>query len=623
MYQNARREYPDNVTEQDYLNRMKACYPIHPEIFDRLFQDWNVIPGFQRTRGVLRIMATYISRLYREQDQSLLIMPANLPLDDPALADEFTRLLAQSGGNWDPVIKEVDSHGSRTDQIDMKSTVFVNVGGAACRIARTVFLGSATGGAIKGITTQQIHLGVVEPGQTVSTYNDALGRMTGNLYYLYNLDDRYYFHTQENLNKVAIDRAEQYTEEDIYGEIVGRLERVIGRDPSVQVCPTSPSMVKDSEDIQYVILPPQASLPSREKDDDTAHPTALNILTYCTDDETHRIFRNTLLFIAAKIDDIRDLKNLVKNYLAWNSIMNGDDLHSALTNLEGTRLDQTKENLESVEEAVSTALFKAYRWGLVPLQNDPQKSDYDFSDIATKPDNPRIVHRIREQFITDDTIIKEIAPSVFSEKLQQYIWRNNTFKDHIEIDTLWEFIVQNVYMPRLRDRSVLSTCIKEGVLAGTFGFAHEYTDGDYVNFRFEENVGAIRIDKGTTAILINPESARKIKEEIEKQKKSYPPQPDLDTGTGKENDSTGGIADPPRPKGPTHVVVTKTLQLELPFADEIEAIQDEIARNLQADGGKVKVEIIITADKSEGFSENTTRSVKLNSEHLDAEFKSN
>ena len=624
MYQNARREYPDNVTEQDYLNRMKACYPIHPEIFDRLFQDWNVIPGFQRTRGVLRIMATYISRLYREQDQSLLIMPANLPLDDPALADEFTRLLAQSGGNWDPVVKEVDSHGSRTDQIDMKSTVFVNVGGAACRIARTVFLGSATGGAIKGITTQQIHLGVVEPGQTVSTYNDALGRMTGNLYYLYNLDDRYYFHTQENLNKVAIDRAEQYTEEDIYGEIVGRLERVIGRDPSVQVCPTSPSMVKDSEDIQYVILPPQASLPSREKDDDTAHPTALNILTYCTDDETHRIFRNTLLFIAAKIDDIRDLKNLVKNYLAWNSIMNGDDLHSALTNLEGTRLDQTKENLESVEEAVSTALFKAYRWGLVPLQNDPQKSDYDFSDIATKPDNPRIVHRIREQFITDDTIIKEIAPSVFSEKLQQYIWRNNTFKDHIEIDTLWQLMAQNVYMPRLRDRSVLSTCIKEGVLAGTFGFAHAYTDSDYVNFRFEENVGAIRIDKGTTAILINPASARKIKEEIEKQKKSYPPQPDLDldTGTGKENDSTGGIADPPRPKGPTHVVVTKTLQLELPFADEIEAIQDEIAGTLQADGGKVKVQIIVTADKSDGFSENTTRSVKLNSEHLDAEYKS-
>ena len=170
------------------------------------------MPGFQRTRGVLRIMATCISRLYQEQDPSLLIMPANLTLDDPSLADEFTRLLARSGGNWDPAIKEVDSHGSRTDQIDQSSQSFIEVGSAARRVARTVFFGSATGRAVKGISQQQIHLGVVEPGQGVAVYNDALSRMTGNLHFLYNLDDRYYFHTQENLNKVARDRAEEYTE---------------------------------------------------------------------------------------------------------------------------------------------------------------------------------------------------------------------------------------------------------------------------------------------------------------------------------------------------------------------------------------------------------------------------
>ena len=628
MYQNARREYPDNVTEQDYLNRMKACYPIHPEIFDRLFQDWSAIPGFQRTRGVLRIMATYISRLYREQDTSLLIMPANLPLEDPALADEFTRLLAQSGGNWDPVVQEVDSHGSRTDEIDTKSTVFVNVGGAARRIARTVFLGSATGGAFKGITTRQIHLGVVEPEQTVSTYNDALGRMTGNLYYLYHLDDRYYFHTQENLNKVAIDRANQYTDENVYSEIVSRLERAIGRDPSVQVCPTSPGLVKDSEDIQYVILPPDVSLPSRgkEKDNDTAHPKALDILKYSGDDEKQRIFKNTLLFITAKRDDVRELKNLVKNFLAWDSIMNGDNLHSKLSNLEGTRLDQTKKNLESAEDSVSTTLFKAYRWGLVPTQNNPQKSEYDFSDVSTKTDNPRIASRMQEQFIADDTVIKKIDPSVFSGKLQQYIWSSDTYQEHIEIDTLWELMAQNVYMPRLRDRGVLSTCIKEGVLTGTFGFAHAYTDGDYVNFRFEENVGALRIDKGTTAILINPELARIIKEEKEKQEKEQQErdvtEKDAKDTTEQEADATEEGKEPSPPTGPKRVIITKTLQLELPFADEIGVIQDEIVQTLQTDGGNVKIEIVVTADKSEGFSENTTRSVKLNSEHIDAEFKS-
>ena len=94
--------------------------------------------------------------------------------------------------------------------------------------------------------------------------------MTGSLYYLYNLDERYYFHTQENLNKVALDRADQYTDDDVYSEIVSRLGRAIGKDPSVKVCPISPGIVEDSEDIQFVILPPQASLASREKDEDTA-----------------------------------------------------------------------------------------------------------------------------------------------------------------------------------------------------------------------------------------------------------------------------------------------------------------------------------------------------------------
>ena len=627
MYQNSRGEYPEGVNDQQYLQRMKDCYPIHPEIFDRLFQDWSGIPGFQRTRGVLRIMATCISRLYKEQDQSLLIMPSNLTLDDPSLSDEFTRLLAKSGGNWDPVVKEIDSHGSRTDEIDMKSTVFINVGGASRRIARTVFLGSATGGAFKGITTHQIHLGVVEPGQTVSTYNDALARMTGSLYYLYNLDERYYFHTQENLNKVALDRADQYTDEDVYSEIVSRLQRAIGRDPAVYVCPTSPSMVEDSEIIKLVILPPNASLASREKDDDTAHPTALNILKYSGDEEKQRIFKNTILFITAKRDDIRELRNLVKNFLAWNSIMKGDDLNSKVDSLVDTRLDQTKENLESTNDAVDTALIKAYRWGFVPTQHNPQKSEYDFSDVSTKTDNPKIAYRMQEQFINDDTIIKKFDHSLFADMLQQYVWNNNTYQEQIAIDTLWELMARHVYMPRLRDRDVLSICIREGVVDGEFGFAHALEDGEYVNFKFEETVSVLRIDKGTPAVLINPEWARIIKEEKQKEEKKGQQrdgstEEKLKETTEKENDKTEKDKEPTPHTGPKRVVITKTLQLELPFADGINGIQKEIASTLQSDGGEIKVQVIVTAEKSDGFSQNTVRAVKSNSEILNAEFKS-
>ena len=59
------------------------AYPIHPEVFDRLYTDWSTLDKFQRTRGVLRLMAAVIHSLWEKRDRNLLIMPANIPIDDP------------------------------------------------------------------------------------------------------------------------------------------------------------------------------------------------------------------------------------------------------------------------------------------------------------------------------------------------------------------------------------------------------------------------------------------------------------------------------------------------------------------------------------------------------------
>jgi hypothetical protein len=43
---------PPECRDGDYEKRLKAAYPIHPEIFDRLYTDWSTLVKFQRTRGV-------------------------------------------------------------------------------------------------------------------------------------------------------------------------------------------------------------------------------------------------------------------------------------------------------------------------------------------------------------------------------------------------------------------------------------------------------------------------------------------------------------------------------------------------------------------------------------------
>ena len=140
MYRNASGEFPAGVPKRDYLDRMRSAYPIHPELFDRLYQGWSTLERFQRTRGVLRLMAAVIHSLWERQDGNLLILPASIPIDDPAVQFELTRYLDDQ---WTPIIaKDVDGEYSLPLRLDWEVP---NLGRySACRrVARTIYVGSA------------------------------------------------------------------------------------------------------------------------------------------------------------------------------------------------------------------------------------------------------------------------------------------------------------------------------------------------------------------------------------------------------------------------------------------------------------------------------------------------
>lgn len=86
-------ELPTECRDQAYVRRLQAAYPLHPELFARLYEDWSTLERFQRTRGVLRLMATVVHSLWAAGDQAPLILPASVPLADPAVVAELTRNL--------------------------------------------------------------------------------------------------------------------------------------------------------------------------------------------------------------------------------------------------------------------------------------------------------------------------------------------------------------------------------------------------------------------------------------------------------------------------------------------------------------------------------------------------
>src|SRR4029077_4202631 len=98
--------YPQGCGEGDYARRMQTAYPMHPELFERLYNDWGSLEKFQRTRGVLRFMAATIHVLWERNDAGLLILPSSIPLDSAVIQSELVRYLDH---NWSAVLaKDID-----------------------------------------------------------------------------------------------------------------------------------------------------------------------------------------------------------------------------------------------------------------------------------------------------------------------------------------------------------------------------------------------------------------------------------------------------------------------------------------------------------------------------------
>jgi len=226
---------PSETQEARYFDRLMQAYPIHPEVFDRLYEDWTTIEGFQRTRGVLKLMAKVIYRLWKDDNKDLMILPGSLPLYDGSSRNELIYYLP---AGWDPVLeKDIDGDKAETTELENKETRFGAVN-AARRVARTIFLGSApssvaTHPGIRGLDRPRILLGCLQPGQTASIYSDALNRLADRLHYLNGSGDRaqdatrFWFDTRANLRREMEERKNRFDDQkevrDKLAEVVKRL----------------------------------------------------------------------------------------------------------------------------------------------------------------------------------------------------------------------------------------------------------------------------------------------------------------------------------------------------------------------------------------------------------------
>ena len=353
---NNRTKFPAEVTRPEYTQQLYRCYPIHPEIFDRLYEDWSTYHNFQRTRGVLRIMALCVNRLYHQDDGALLIMPGDLPLGDANLSGEFIRLLSP---HWNPVMDEVDREDSRTDLIDTRRNDFRQIRPAR-RMARTIFLGSVPVRPNPGLDDRHIYLGATAPGVPISTYDAALRTMDEQLYHLYRENGRHRFSSDVKLGLVANERKGEFNDQDTDDEIVRRLNETCS-DGNVIVCPNGSDDVPDQNQVQIVVLPPDQMRGPRARETDRATPLAAAMTTTCGD--APRKYRSSLMFLATSTDLIRPLRDAARNVLAWESIINGE---RKIMHLTEQRHQEASDERNNARNDFDKTLAYSYRYVAIP-----------------------------------------------------------------------------------------------------------------------------------------------------------------------------------------------------------------------------------------------------------------
>ncbi len=493
MYKRDKKKFPMSTKEARYVNRMKACYPIHPQLFDLLYGKWAAIENFQRTRGVLRLMATIVHKLWSMHDKHSMIMPGAIPLFDKAVKDELSRSLPGWNSIIDGEIDGEDSAPCRMERAANKTDMQ-----PARRLARTIFMGSAPttrGQNVRGLDAQEIMLGVLTPQdmqrkEFVAGLNNTLTTgLPKNLTFLYSDEARYWFDSRPTLRKVAEQIEQGIIDDDVDYEIEKRLDKEINVRGlfNAKHITAEPSKVPDEPSVRLVILPPSVPFDRRLKD---FYSTPEKILNYSRED-TARNCKNMLLFLAGDKAGLEALKKMVRRQMAWERLFDQREER----NFDQRQVKEIEKNISELKTASQTQLTMTYNHLLEPTVIADDMKAIEWREATLDCSQRSLTEAISDRLSRHDAVIKNWDPSALDDELRTHLFKGE--KSWVTLKRLWEYMTQYIYAPRLYDQKVLRDSVKVGVRDGFFGLADDVDEatGEFIGLRMNEPIEIESLDQ--------------------------------------------------------------------------------------------------------------------------------
>ncbi|MBI3184665.1 MAG: ATP-binding protein [Myxococcales bacterium] len=543
--QSNKQQLPSWFPVENAREALKASYPFHPSLLSVFERKWQGLPRFQQTRGVLRLLALWVSKAFSQDHQKAykdpLISLGSAPIEDPlfraALFEQLGEARLEPAVTTDIAGKD-HSHALR---LDAEATPEVKKARLHRKVATTILFES-NGGQQRGeATLPEVRLAVAEPGLDIGSVEQCLEALSDSCYFLAAERNRYRFSFQPNLNKLLADRRASVSAPAIDEYVRKEIQKVFAAGSGVERVPfpRKSSEVPDRPVLALCILAPENA---------ASDPATKNFITTMTIESgsSSRTFKSALIWVAA--EDPTPLLEEARKLLAWKDI-EGD---AAELKLDETQQRQLTENAKRAERDLREAVWRAYK-NVFLLADDNSLRKIDLGLVHSSMSTVGLVDVILSRLRQEDIVVDGVSPNFLTRYWPPALpeWSTKSVRDAFYASPKF---------PRLLKPDAVKDTISRGLDAGSVAYVGKAADGSYEPFIYKRSLAAADIEFADDVYLIARERADEYLA-----KKAVPtaptgaPQPTLTSGgttggtvpagapTGTTTEPTGGTSEPPPP----------------------------------------------------------------------------
>lgn len=375
------------------VEEFEAGYPLHPELVKLLTQKTGTLGNFQRVRGMLRLLARTVARLWQTQPaDAYAIQTQHVDLGfEPIRLELVTRLKQDI---YVPAIKAeiagAEPGTALAEQLDVGP--FKGLPAYGSYVARTVFMHTlAFNEALRGLNAEELRYAILGPNTDIAFVDDARKRFVVDSAYL---DDKpgapLRFLAEANLTQI-IRREETNVDREEARSRLNAYIRDLFAGPNLNLVPfaSGPHDVADDDGSgrPYLAL---LSHDAVQVAGDAVRVESLveKIFLHRGSGTEWRHNRNNLVFVVADAAGIPVMKQRMLRHLALESLR----VPGKLKDLAEYQVAKLNEDFERSKHQLATAVQQCYRHIFFPSRNRVEGANCDLAhtvvDIQTASDRP-------------------------------------------------------------------------------------------------------------------------------------------------------------------------------------------------------------------------------------------